>query len=133
MKISREVALSEFDRFVEEMDLEFNESDFTDEDKSDFLEAREKLLKALMLGSLVIDDKGQPIYTPQRTEDAKAITFYEPDGATLLAGDKRKSNEQMAKFNMLMGSMCKVHPSVFARMKMKDYKVCQNIAMLFLA
>lgn len=132
MLIDKETAELEFNRFIEAMDLEMDDSSDA-EDKDDYMALKGKLVKAISKGSLIIDDKGQPVYTPERSDDQKPLTFYEPTGANLIAMDKRKAGEDISKFNAVMAEMCKVHPKVFARMKFKDYKMCQSIVTLFLA
>lgn len=132
MKVDQEMAEAEFMRFIDAMDLELDESADA-EDRSDFIALKNKLVKAISKGSLIIDESGQPVYTPERTEDVKPLTFYEPTGANLVAMDKRKPGEDISKFNAVMAEMCKVHPKVFSKLKFKDYKLCQSIVTLFLA
>jgi hypothetical protein len=128
-KVSAEVAEAEFARFTEAMDLDVDVSKMDEDDRKGFDDARSTIERAIMRGSLVIDDKGQPIYTPQ---DGKPITFYEPTGASIMAMDGHKKGHDAAKMFALMADMTKTTAKTFAQLNMRDFKVCQKIVMLFL-
>lgn len=132
-KIASEVAEQEFNRFVDAMDLDVDPDGMDEEDLKGFETQKQRVIEAIKQGILVINDDGEPVFTPQRTQDIESITFYEPTGASLMAMDRRKKNEDMAKMYALMGSITKVHANTFAKMKMSDLKVCQAITILFLA
>jgi hypothetical protein len=131
-KIALEVAEAEFNRFADAMELDVSTDSMDEEDKKGFEQQKSVLLKAIQKGALVFNEAGEPIYTPQRTDDADPITFYEPTGASLMAMDKRKKTEDVGKMYALMGDMTKTSAATFSRMKMADLKVCQAIAVLFL-
>lgn len=132
-KVCLEVAEAEFQRFVELMDLDCDEKSMGEEDKAGFSEQKEKLIKAIRKGSLVVNENGEPIFTPQRTNDAKPITFYEPTGASLMAMDRKKKSEDVAKLYATMADMTRTDAKTFAKMKNADLKVCMAITTLFLA
>jgi hypothetical protein len=132
-KVCLEVAEVEFNRFVELMDLDCDEKSMGDEDRQGFTEQKEKLIKAICKGSLVVNEEGEPIFTPQRTKDAKPITFYEPTGASLMAMDRKKKTEDVAKLYATMADMTRTDSKTFAKMKNADLKVCMAITTLFLA
>jgi len=132
-KIAREVAEAEFQRFADMMDLDVDTSDMTEEDRQAFEQQRDRLLAAIQAGALVINEEGEPVFTPTRTADAAPITFREPTGASLMAMDKRKKTEDIAKLYAAMADMSGSHPSTFARMKMADLKIAMAITTLFLA
>lgn len=132
-KVSEEVAELEFQRFVEEMDLDVNESEMDENDLKDFLNEKKKIIRAIQRGSLVVTEEGLPVFTPTRNVDATPITFYEPTGASLLAMDKRKKNEDFSKFYTVLADITKTNAGVFAELKMSDLKVCIAIGTLFLA
>lgn len=130
--VAKDVAIQEFERFVELMDLDVDTSTMSAEDKEGFEQQKARIVKAIMRGSLVVNDNGEPIFTPQRTKDAEAITFYEPTGAALMAMDRKKKSEDIGKFYAAMGDISKTHASTFSRMKAPDLKVCMAITTLFL-
>ncbi len=137
--LSREVAEQELERFLIEMDLvdRTDASRLDAEDKKKLCEVRENLVRALMSGSLRIDDDGCPVYTPRKGDPAKGelkpVKFHEPTGADLAVMDKYKQTQGVAKQNALLGAMTGEGPSRFAVMKQRDLTVCSDLLMLFLA
>jgi hypothetical protein len=132
-KIAIEAAEKEFERFADEMEIETNFSDEKDEDAIKLFESnKEIMIKAIQKGSLVINDNCEPVYTPVRSHESKPIVFKEPTGAALMAMDKRKSSESMARAYATMADMSGQHPSVFAKMVWRDLKVCQAVSAIFL-
>ena len=66
-KISKEMAEQEFDRFLEAMDIEADPVDMDEDDKKGFEQQKSKLVSTIMSGSVIIDDDGQPVFTPKRS------------------------------------------------------------------
>ena len=79
-KIAKEVAEQDFNRFVEAMALEVDPTNMDEDDHKGFTQQKDRIIRAIMSGSLVVNDNGEPVFTPQRTNDADAITFHEPTG-----------------------------------------------------
>lgn len=131
-KIAKEVAEQEFNRFVDAMDLDVDPADMDEDDKKGFNQQKDRIIAGIQSGALVIKDTGEPVFTPQRTNDAEAITFYEPTGASLMAMDRKKKTEDIGKLYAAMGDITKTHASTFSRMKMADLKICMAITTLFL-
>ncbi len=131
-KIAKEVAEQEFNRFVESMDLDVDPADMDEDDRKGFTQQKDRVIAAIQSGALVIKDSGEPVFTPQRTNDADAITFHEPTGASLMAMDRKKKTEDIGKLYAAMGDITKTHANVFSKMKMADLKVCMAITTLFL-
>ena len=126
---SPDVADAEFERFCELMDID---NDVTGEDKQGFDKQRAVLLKALQSGLLVIDDNGEPEYSPVVIKLEKPVHFYEPTGATYMVMDRKKDGHNIGKLHAMMADMTRQNPQVFAAMKQRDYRVCQAIVLLFL-
>lgn len=131
-KIVAEVAEQEFLRFAEEMDLDIDVSGMDDDDRAGLEEQKRKVVNAIKKGSLTVGDKGELTFTPSEPNDAEPITFREPTGATMLAMDKAKKNADVAKLAGVMASMTSTSPKLFAKMLIRDYKVCTAIVTLFL-
>lgn len=137
--VSVEVAKQELNRFFEAMDIDVQESELDEDDNQQM----ELLVKNLCSGRLVIDQEGQPVYTPKVSNDGKPITFYEPTGASYMAMDKRavrksdrgaeQTDPTAAKMFRLMADMTKTNVALFANMKNRDLKVCMAVATIFLA
>ena len=132
MTIAREVAEQEFERFAESMELDVDTSKMDAEDSKSLIQQRNVIVNAICCGRMIIDDKGQPVYTPCDSEGGP-ITFHEPTGATFMAMDGKKKNADVGKLYAAMGDMTKQPPALFSRMKNRDLKVCIAVASLFLA
>lgn len=129
MVVATEVAAAEFARFCEQMDLDVDTKRMDAEDLKTFESAKHKLVREIERGSLTIDDKGQPVY---RTSDGVTVTFYEPTGASFMAMDTKKKDQNVAKMFAVLADMTKLDQSVFAKMKNRDSRICQTIVALFL-
>lgn len=129
--MTAENAELELQRFADAMDLDIDASRMDESDKKSFESTKYKLIRAMQRGRLVIDDKGQPIYSPAH-DDAGSVTFHQPTGSMIAASDGKKDTENIKRLNAIMGEMTHCHPSRFANMKLPDLKVCQAIAALFL-
>ncbi len=128
-KVALEVAEAEFTRFAEAMDLDLDKSKMDADDQKSLAEVKAKVLRAMEDGRLVIDEKGQPVFTPH---SGAAITFYEPTGASFMAMDSKKKGQDIAKMYAVMADMTHVDAKVFATMANRDLKVCQAVVSLFL-
>lgn len=132
-KIAVEVADQDFYRFIEAMDIDADLDKMTLEDRESFEQQKSKVVRAICNGSLVVNDKGEPVFTPLRSENQEPITFYEPSGASYMAMDRRKKNQDVGKLFTTMGDITKTSSARFANMKNADVKVCMAITTLFLA
>tara|TARA_R110002153_G_C13332612_1_gene498609 strand:- start:28533 stop:28946 length:414 start_codon:yes stop_codon:yes gene_type:complete len=133
-KIALEVADAEFERFVDCMDLDVDTSMMDAEDVSAFNKQKGRIIRAVQSGSLVFNDDGEAVYTPQhkRSKHQDAITFHERTGASLMAMDGKKKGHDVAKTYAVMGDMCKVHPNVFASLVGADVKICEALFSLLM-
>lgn len=131
-KISVEMAEQEFDRFAEAMDLDFDTSGMDADDVKGFEHNKSIITKAIQKGALIVDEDGQPVYTPQRTKDIKPIIFHEPTGASLMAMDGGKKTEDVKKLYHVMADVTKRDAKLFSSMKMADLKICMAVITLFL-
>ena len=132
-KVSKEQAEKEFEDFADTMDLDIDIDSMDMEDKKDFENIKKKLIKSIMIGSLIFNDNSEPVFTPQRSgEESKILTFKEPKGATLLSMDKMKKNQDMGKMFAIMAEMTSTDSKTFSKLVMSDFKVCQGIVSLFL-
>lgn len=132
--IDREVAELEFERFVEAMDLDFDESLMDADDLSQFNKQKYRVIRAIESSALVINEDGEAVYTPQnrKSKYQNPITFHERTGASLMAMDSKKKNQDMAKTYAIMADMCKVPQSVFSGLVGIDGKVCEAIYTLLM-
>ena len=131
--VAEEAALAEFERWAEEMDLDFDVSNMDDEDRDSFNRAKARLVKAIMHGHLIVNDDGEMVYTPHRKSSRSndPLTFHERTGASLMAADGKNKGDT-ARTYAVMGDMCKCHPNVFAGLAGADIKVCETIFALMM-
>lgn len=129
MKIGLEVAESEFDRWVEAMDLDLDQATMDTADLASFSKQRRRLIRAMMKGALVIREDGLAVYTPynKNSKSNEPLIFNERTGASLMAMDSRKSGHDAARTYAILGDLCKVHPSIFANLAGEDIKVCEAL------
>ena len=131
-KVGREVAEAEFERFVDTMDLDVDETRMDGEDRTSYRDLKERILRAIEHGHLVVDEKGQPVYTPRAGTQAQPIIFHEPTGASFMAMDSKKKDQNVAKMYAVMADMTHLDAKVFASMAARDLKICQALVTLFL-
>lgn len=131
IKVEANVAESEFDRFIDSMDLDVKTDALDDDEKKDLSLQKSRVVGAIMIGSLVISEEGEPVFTPRR-EERDPLTFYEPTGAALMAMDRKKASQEIAKMFAAMATITRTHSKVFSNMKMSDLKICLAITTLFL-
>jgi len=131
--INEEMANKELERFMDTMGLDYDTEDLDVEDLKDFENKKKRLIKAICKRDLVINEKGEPVYTPKRGDYKDPLTFYEPSGRTMLAFDKRSNKEQVGQSYELLASITKTHAALFTKMNLSDLKICHTIASLFLA
>lgn len=133
-KVALDVAYQEFDRFVEEMDLDLDTSFMDEEDLTAFGKQKNRIIRAIQRGHLVINENGEAVYTPYNkgSKNREALTFHERTGASLMAMDGKKKGHNVAKTYAVLADMCRVHPSVFAGLAGMDVKVCEALFALLM-
>lgn len=132
--VAKEVAEAEFDRFLESMDLvdKCDAKNMDADDAKSFADVKRTIIRAMETGHLVVDEKGQPVYTP-KLGDTTPITFREPKGSDLMAIDQAKKGADALKGMKILAAMTGENPSRFAEMVMRDLSVCQAVQLVFLA
>jgi hypothetical protein len=134
-KVATEVAEQEFARWAYAMDLNFDPKGLDDEDKENFRRAKERLVRAMEAGHLVVDGEGRMVYTPQianKAGERTPLVWNEPRGGDLAAMDQKKAGHDVARMYAVMARMTGVLPITFDSMVARDLKVCQAIVTLFL-
>jgi hypothetical protein len=124
--ICKDVATLDMHRFMEAMDLVI-----PDEPN----EQMEKMVTALMKGTLIINEEGEAVYTPvnERSKHKDPIRFRERTGADLMAmGKKQKNDNQVAQLYAGMGSNTGLPPATFSSLVGADIKTCEAIFALLM-
>lgn len=132
-KISIEVAEAEFDRFMDLMDLDNDSKSIDSKDQAEFDKNKDRIIRALMKGSLTINGQGEPVFSPTRSPGIKTdLTFYEPSGATLMAMDRKKEGQNMSKIFSVMDDMTKSPAGTASKLIGNDYKIGLAVVTIFL-
>lgn len=129
-RVAPEVALQEFERMCSARRVDIDESKMSEEDRESFVDLRDKIVSAIVAGSLVVADDGTPTYT---TRDGKSLTFYPATGATFMAADDVKEGKNVRKTVAMMTEMTRSEQGTFAKLEAPDFKVCLSLGQLFLA
>lgn len=131
--VAREVAEDEFNRFCDSMDIDNDVGAMTEEDEKSFKMPKETFIKAVMQGGLVVNDDGEPVYTPRNSPKVGTLTFREPSGADYMAMDRKKEGQNIGKMWSMADSVTKSSPGTIANLRNRDLKVVQAIMQLFMA
>ena len=126
--IIRDVAEQELDRFFEMMEIDLDLETKGPEERGIFEGEKERLIKAIMLGRLVINEEGLAEYT---TTSGDLLTFQEPDGAANMAMDRAKSGESFSKMYKAIAAITETSTATFSKMKRRDLKVCEAIFLFY--
>lgn len=132
-KIVESVAEQEFQRFAEAMDLDVDTGAMNQETLALFERHHRVIVRALMNGSLVIDDKGQPVFTPRAAADKEPIIFAEPKGDSQMAADQKKKDQNVAKLYAQLAAWTGCSMKRFSDMPQRDLKVCEALFIIFFA
>lgn len=132
--VAPEVALQEFERFAEAMDLDLDTAEMDAEDVTALNKQKGRILRAIERGALVVNENGEAVYTPwnPKSKYHDPITFHERSGGALMAMDRGKRGHDVSKTYAVMGEMCEIHPNVFAGLVGSDIKVCEALFALLM-
>ena len=133
-KIDSEVAEMEFFRFCEGHGINPEPVGVDEDERNNFVISKDRFLRAVESGKLVIDEDCKAIITllPGYDFGFETITFREHTGADLLASDQRKEGRNIGKFFAMMASNTKLSPGTFSKLRSADNKLCQALMGLLL-
>ena len=118
-----------FEEWGEAWELDFEVDTENKEQASMFASSKKTVINAFMKGRLAIE--GETLkFTP--SAGGHVFSIEEPTGATYTELDSGKENQNVAKLNKLMGSMCKTTAANITTLKGRDYKTLMAIANLFM-
>ena len=132
--VAAEVAESEFARFLDAFDLtEKTQAKTLDaDDRKSFEDTKQTLLRAMRRGTLVLNEKGEPVFTPTQ-KNTNPITFREPTGRHMKAMDQVKQGASVERGIYLMSSITGEVRQRFEEMARRDLAVCEALVVLFFA
>lgn len=124
-KISKESAEVEFQNILDRYDLLIDVKEMEEEDKTDFLKLRNRLVRAIMRGNLYLDDLA--VY---KTKDGLELKFDEIGTSAMAEIDKAKGT--FSGMTKIIGRMTKQPPEMLSKLKGEDYKCVFGLGNLFL-
>ncbi len=131
--LTEELASEEFAKWAEAMDIDVEESDGEDKDGDSLLRGGKKsVVKALMRGSMVLNDDGNLEYTLSCHSKAplcgeKLVLGMPP--ASVYTGQKGNAGDMIFGF---VSGMTGKDKGYLAKISYADFKVLQAVAGLFL-
>jgi hypothetical protein len=134
-KVATEVAEQEFENWCDTWGIDFDESDFNEEEQEHFISLKKKIIKSIKSGRAVVVNDGESIeYTLRFPKgEIEKLVFEMPEGEAFTAMDKCKPNEFVKKQNQFIASMIKQPPKLLVKLKAVDLKFAQAVSSLFLA
>lgn len=126
-KVSVDVAENEFLRLCAARRVETEE--LSDYETAKLLRFKAKLLPSIRRGHLVVNDNGDPVYTPP-VPGAPTLTFGMPYGANFVELDAESGEHHTTQ--RAVASLCGVEVSVIAKLQGPDWRVCGALAGLFM-
>jgi hypothetical protein len=133
-KVGKDVAEAEFERMCEARRVCTDADQLDADDITGLADIRKKLVRAIVAGHLVVEDNGDPVYTPP-VEGAKPLHFHKPTSATYMAMDGKADDAQGSHMRMVRAitEMTRSNKGEVSKLEAPDYQVCQSISQLFLA
>ena len=132
-KMTLEVAEKEFNKFVQEWDIDGNIDAMSGEDRDAFKQQKDRIVRQILEGNATVDEHGNISYTLRHPKgELTELAFNVPNGAAYMAMDQYKDRQSVHKLNAFMGSMTKQPPKLFSNMDGRDIKFCMGVTLLFL-
>jgi len=130
MKVAKEVAAQEFARMCAANRIDASESELDKEELKEWTAARERIMRDICQGKLVIDAEGRPVWT---TEAGKALTFQRATSATFIALETHGKGKDVSNTLAAMADMTGSGKGELSKLTAPDFHGCNRIVQLFLA
>lgn len=132
-KVAREMAELEFDRFASAWRLDTEVETMDDEDAEDFLNAKRRIVLAIIRGDASVNDDGDIIYNLfEPVGVLEQVTMKRPRGMAWKHTDKSKEGKLVGKTNHLIAAGINQLPMILTKMDGIDYKFMLAVYNLFL-
>lgn len=124
-KVSKEVALQEFERLAAAADVDVDTSNMDEEDAESTEETREYFCKAIQAGRLTVDENGRAVLI---TSDGTSMTFRIPRGKDLMIlGDAKEDRQVQAVANFVC-SLTGLDSRTVGELAKGDWKLAFRLA-----
>jgi len=133
VRIKKEVAVLDFDRFAEVWDVDTDTESMDLEDRAGYEKQKGLLVKQIMATNMTVDAEGMPTYKLRYPKGSLTeVRFRIPSGQAYMTMDNYKERQGMHKFMSFMGSMTGQNAKTFSNLDARDVKVCMGVVTLFL-
>jgi hypothetical protein len=129
-KIAKEVAEKEFEKLCANRRIVSDLTELDDLEKSIFLSRKAKLVRLMMNGSLVLQEKGELVYTPV-TDGVTPITFHRATAAVLMEGDSAKGSVE--RLLLMATALTKSEDGRLAKLEIPDFRAVDEITAFLIA
>lgn len=128
LKVAREVALVEFERWADVFEIDVSTDDLNEEEAKAFTAFHGKFVKRIETGAVSVDDDGAVSFTP-RGDNGDPLKFDEPTGALLSARLKNDNDVQATR--RMMAAWSGAPANRFAEMPLRDFNFCAELLAFF--
>lgn len=137
-KIDKETALKDFERFCEDWDIDLDDSDFDEDERSDFRKMKKQIMRKIQSGHLIYNDDESFFYSclkPLKGETdppVEPIHIIRTRGDSWMNMDSYKEKQQVHRGMSKVAAMCGKNLSFFSKLDDIDIKVFQAVQNIFL-
>lgn len=131
VKINREVAEGEFQRFADMARLDMDRPRNSNE-RRDIEEDKEQFVYFVEKGRIVVDEEGYPTVRTESEELPEVRFGRRPRVTSLRAMDKCKKNNENGKMLAMMGDTLGIAPAKLNSLEYADFEVVSLVFSLFL-
>ena len=135
VKIDRETAVAEFERFCEANEIDYDESAMTTEDAEAFKPLKERFINACMDGRVEIDGRNIKYTVSEYSADSSGdvVVIKRPTGHAFMALDGYTDKQPVHKLQGFASAITGKEARYFSKMDMSDWMFFQGVINLFLA
>ena len=133
-KISSEMSVQEFERFLDIWGIDGNTDEMTIEQKDLFFSHRKRIIRAIESGHAVINDDETISYSLIKpVYNTTELKMKVPNGESFLEMDRFKENQGMHKAFALLAHSARKPVKIFSSMDGRDIQFFVAVSSLFLA
>ena len=135
VKIDRETAVAEFERFCEANRINYDESGMTTEDAEAFEPLKERFIKTCMDGRVEVDGRNLCYTISDLSEDfsGEVVMIKRPKGHAFMAMDNYSDKQSVHKLQGFVSAMTGKDVKYFSKIDRSDWLFFRDIATLFLS
>lgn len=135
-KIDKETALESFNQFCYDWEIDTDNDDLNEEERDDFKNHRNKIVKAIMKGRLIYFSESESfeymVSEKTKKHAGKKIQIKRPVGRSLRQMDRAKEGKNIEKTYFLIAHMTEENINFIDSLDHIDQKPLLSISQLFL-